>query len=61
MPANKQVNYRLPPDLIRLVQDEAFEAGRASGNGRAYEVSAVVERILRIYFETKRKPAQKRK
>jgi len=50
---NKAAGYRLPPDLIRLVQKEAMEEGLVAGVGRAYNPSTVVERILRAYFDAK--------
>ena len=50
---NKAAGYRLPPNLIDRVKREAMEEGMAAGTGRAYNPSAVVERILRAYFEAK--------
>jgi hypothetical protein len=56
MESEKQsVSYRLPVDLIRAVQDEAIEQGREQRMGRAFNPSAVVERILRAHFDAKPK------
>lgn len=46
--------YRLPSDLVRLIEDEAISEGRERQAGRAYNPSAVVERILRAYFDAKK-------
>ena len=51
--ANRAANYRLPEDLIQRVKQEALEHGMAAGTGRAYNPSAVVERVLRAYFDAK--------
>lgn len=58
--SNGQVSYRLPPALIRLVEEEAMAAGRArEGGGRAYNPSAVVERVLQAYFDGKGRGTKK--
>lgn len=50
------VSYRLPEDLIRLVNDEAAAEGRERTSGRIHNPSAIVERALRAYFDAKQKP-----
>jgi hypothetical protein len=50
----RNVGYRLPVDLIRLVENEAIAEGRERESGRAFNPSAVVERILREYFDAKK-------
>ena len=50
----KTTGYRLPLDLIRLIENEAIAEGRDRESGRAFNPSAVVERILRAYFESKK-------
>lgn len=52
---NKGVNLRLPEELIRLIQQEAVEHGHQAESGRFYNPSAVVERILRAYFDGRAK------
>lgn len=47
----RSVSYRLPVDLIRLVNDAAQEDGREKTSGRVFNPSAVVERALRVYFD----------
>lgn len=53
MVEKRNVGYRLPVDLIRLVENEAIAEGRDQ-SGRAFNPSAVVERILRAYFDAKK-------
>lgn len=55
----RSVSYRLPVDLIRAVNDEAAAEGRERTMGRVFNPSAVVERILRAYFDAK-PPRQRR-
>ena len=50
----KTTGYRLPVDLIRLIENEAIAEGRDREAGRAFNPSAVVERILRAYFDAKK-------
>ncbi len=51
-------SYRLPVDLIRAVSEEAAEEGKHRTSGRVHNPSAVVERILRAYFDAKPKPGR---
>jgi hypothetical protein len=55
----KTTGYRLPLDLVRLIENEAIAEGRDRQSGRAFNPSAVVERILRAYFEAKKPPRTK--
>jgi hypothetical protein len=50
----RNVGYRLPVDLIRMVENEAIAEGRDRQSGRAFNPSAVVERVLRDYFDAKK-------
>ncbi len=50
---NKPTNFRLSPDLVQSLRQEAMEEGLTVVKGRAYNPSAIVERILRAYFEAK--------
>ena len=50
----RNVGYRLPVDLIRMVENESIAEGRDRQSGRAFNPSAVVERILRAYFDAKK-------
>ena len=50
----KTTGYRLPVDLIRMIENEAIAEGRDRQSGRAFNPSAVVERILRAYFDSKK-------
>jgi hypothetical protein len=47
----RSVSYRLPVDLVRMVNDAAQEEGREKTSGRVFNPSAVVERALRAYFD----------
>jgi hypothetical protein len=51
----RRITFYLPPDLIEAVYEEAIEAGRGVKSGRAFNPSAVVERVLRAHFEAKLK------
>jgi len=51
----RNVSYRLPANLIRAVEEDAIEEGRARQSGRAFNPSAVVERILRAHYAAKPK------
>jgi hypothetical protein len=51
----RSVSYRLPADLIRAIEEEAIEEGRARQSGRAFNPSSVVERILRVHYAAKPK------
>jgi hypothetical protein len=53
----RAVNFRLPIDLLSLLEDEAIADGRGREEGRVYSPSATLERILRQYFAGK--PAKK--
>jgi hypothetical protein len=55
----RNAGYRLPVDLIRLIENEAIAEGRDRESGRAFNPSAVVERILRSYFESKKSSRKK--
>lgn len=46
----RRVTFYLPQDLIRAVNEAAHEEGRGATSGRAFNPSAVVERILSAYF-----------
>ncbi len=50
----RNVGYRLPVDLIRMIENEAVAEGRDRQSGRAFNPSAVVERVLRDYFDAKK-------
>ena len=50
----RNAGYRLPVDLIRMIENEAIADGRDRESGRAFNPSAVVERILRAYFDAKK-------
>ncbi|HEV2641974.1 MAG TPA: hypothetical protein VGT98_04680 [Candidatus Elarobacter sp.] len=50
----RNVGYRLPVDLIRMIENEAIAEGRDRQSGRAFNPSAVVERVLRDYFDAKK-------
>ena len=54
----RSVSYRLPVDLIKLINEESIVEGRGLQSGRVFNPSAVVERILRDYFS--RKPPVRR-
>jgi hypothetical protein len=47
----RSVSYRLPVDLIRLVNDAAQAEGQDKTSGRVFNPSAIVERILRAHFD----------
>ena len=49
----RAVTIRLPEDLIARIEDEAILDGRARQKGRVYSPSATIERILRVYFESR--------
>jgi hypothetical protein len=51
---NKATNFRLSPDLVRAIKQEAINEGLSAEMGRTYNPSAVVERILRAYFDAKK-------
>lgn len=51
----RNVSYRLPVDLIRAVEEDAFEEGRSRPSGRAFNPSSSVERILRAPYATEPK------
>ncbi len=55
------MSYRLPPDLIKAIEEEAISDGRERQSGRAFNPSAVVERILSAYFQTKPSKGRGRK
>jgi hypothetical protein len=57
----RSVSYRLPVDLVRMVNDAAQEEGREKTSGRVFNPSAVVERALRAYFKTAPKQERGRK
>ena len=50
----RNVGYRLTVDLIRMIETEAIAEGRDRESGRAFNPSAVVERVLRAYFDAKK-------
>jgi len=50
----RNVGYRLPVDLIRMIENEAIAEGRDRQSGRAFNPSAVVERVLKDYFDAKK-------
>ena len=54
----RSVSYRLPVDLIRMINEESIVEGRAISSGRVFNPSSLVERILREYFA--RKPPGRR-
>jgi hypothetical protein len=60
-PEKRRITFYLPPELIAAVNEEAVEAGRGVTSGRAFNPSAVVERILRAYFEHKPRARAPRK
>lgn len=51
---NRPMNFRLSSDLVQALRQEAMEEGLTVVKGRAYNPSAIVERILRAYFDAKR-------
>jgi hypothetical protein len=57
----RSVSYRLPADLIRSIEEEAITEGRERQSGRAFNPSAVVERVLRAYFAGKPQRGRGRK
>lgn len=52
-PEKRTISYRLPVDLIERVADDAKDEGRERTSGRMFNPSAVVERILRDYYDGK--------
>jgi hypothetical protein len=57
----RTISYRLPVDLIERVADDAKDEGRERTSGRMFNPSAVVERILRDYYDGKPKRARRAK
>lgn len=60
-PEKRTISYRLPVDLIEAVADDAKEEGRERTSGRMFNPSAVVERILRGYYDGKPKRTRRGK
>jgi hypothetical protein len=57
----RTISYRLPVDLIERVADDAKDEGRERTSGRMFNPSAVVERILREYYDGKPKRTRRGK
>jgi hypothetical protein len=51
----KSVQFRLPLDLLKRIEEDAMAEGRERQSGRAYNPSAVVERIIREYYDARPK------
>lgn len=51
----RSVQFRLPVDLLKLIEEDAMAEGRERQSGRAYNPSATVERIIRAYYDAKPK------